>query len=104
MEANNGANKALLATQPNPVALLGAASNLCYVCKEKAGKHNYYGGRVCPSCRAFFRRAVQSKYYEIFFCTKGEKCEINLTTRYWNGFDILVGLFVAFCLVDLICN
>ena len=53
----------------------------CYVCKEKAGKHSYYGGRVCPSCRAFFRRAVQSKYYEIFFCSKGEKCEINLKTR-----------------------
>ena len=53
----------------------------CYVCKDKAGKHNYYGGRVCPSCRAFFRRAVQSKYYEIFFCNKGEKCEINLKTR-----------------------
>jgi len=53
----------------------------CYVCREKAGKHNYYGGRVCPSCRAFFRRAVQSKYYEIFFCAKGEKCEMNLNTR-----------------------
>ena len=22
-----------------------------------------------------------SRYYEIFFCTKGESCEINLTTR-----------------------
>lgn len=53
----------------------------CKVCLEKAGKHSYYGGRVCPSCRAFFRRAVQSKYYEIFFCTKGENCEINLKTR-----------------------
>eukprot|EP00094_Tigriopus_californicus_P007710 TCALIF_07425-PA protein Name:"Similar to FTZ-F1 Nuclear hormone receptor FTZ-F1 (Bombyx mori)" AED:0.27 eAED:0.27 QI:0/0/0/0.2/1/1/5/0/551 len=53
----------------------------CYICQEKAGKHNYYGGKACPSCRAFFRRAVQSKYYEIFFCNKGEKCEINLKTR-----------------------
>jgi len=58
-----------------------ANNNKCPVCHEKAGKHSYYGGRVCPSCRAFFRRAVQSKYYEIFFCTKGESCEINLTTR-----------------------
>jgi hypothetical protein len=28
---------------------------LCYVCGEKAGKHSYYGGQVCASCRAFFR-------------------------------------------------
>lgn len=54
---------------------------ICPVCKERAGKHSYYGGRVCPSCRAFFRRAVQSKYYEIFFCSKGENCEISLKTR-----------------------
>jgi hypothetical protein len=53
----------------------------CIVCGEKAGKHSYYGGKACPSCRAFFRRAVQSKYYEIFFCIKSEKCEINLKTR-----------------------
>lgn len=53
----------------------------CFVCKEKAGRHSYYGGHVCASCRAFFRRAVQSKYYEIFFCSKGENCEINLKTR-----------------------
>ena len=38
-----------------------ANKNKCPVCHEKAGKHSYYGGRVCPSCRAFFRRAVQSK-------------------------------------------
>ena len=34
---------------------------LCHVCGEQAGKHSYYGGQVCPSCRAFFRRSVQSK-------------------------------------------
>ena len=33
----------------------------CHVCGEPAGKHSYYGGQVCPSCRAFFRRSVQSK-------------------------------------------
>jgi len=32
----------------------------CHVCGERAGKHSYYGGQVCPSCRAFFRRSVQS--------------------------------------------
>ena len=55
---------------------------LCEVCKEPAGKHNYYGGKVCPSCRAFFRRAVQNRYYEIFMCTtKLKNCIVNLQTR-----------------------
>jgi len=29
---------------------------LCGVCGGRAGRHSYYGGLVCPSCRAFFRR------------------------------------------------
>ena len=33
-------------------------STLCLVCGEKAGKHTYYGGKSCQSCRAFFRRSV----------------------------------------------
>lgn len=54
---------------------------VCYVCGEKAGKHSYYGGQVCASCRAFFRRSVQSKYYEIFECKKDKDCKINSETR-----------------------
>jgi len=54
---------------------------VCYVCGEKAGKHSYYGGQVCASCRAFFRRSVQSKYYEIFECKKEKNCKINSETR-----------------------
>merc|ERR1712012_129005 len=54
---------------------------LCYVCGEKAGKHSYYGGQVCASCRAFFRRSVQSKYYEIFECKKDKSCLVNAQTR-----------------------
>merc|ERR1712233_207757 len=54
---------------------------LCYVCGEKAGKHSYYGGQVCASCRAFFRRSVQSKYYEIFECKKDKNCLVNAQTR-----------------------
>ena len=34
---------------------------LCHVCGAPAGRHNYYGGQVCASCRAFFRRSV--RYY-----------------------------------------
>ena len=37
---------------------------------------------MCPSCRAFFRRAVQNRYYEIFMCTtKLKNCVVNLQTR-----------------------
>jgi len=54
---------------------------LCHVCGEQAGKHSYYGGQVCPSCRAFFRRSVQSKYSDIYKCTKGGRCQITLKTR-----------------------
>jgi len=55
---------------------------LCCVCGEKAGKHSYYGGQVCPSCRAFFRRSVQSGCHEGFKCiNRNETCTINLLTR-----------------------
>ena len=30
---------------------------LCSVCGAGAGRHSYYGGQVCQSCRAFFRRS-----------------------------------------------
>jgi len=53
----------------------------CKVCGEKAGKHSYYGGQVCPSCRAFFRRSVQSGYNATYFCVKEGDCEVNLKTR-----------------------
>ena len=43
-------------------------NNKCEVCFAKAGKHNYYGGNVCTSCRGFFRRSVQSKQYPLFVC------------------------------------
>ena len=55
---------------------------VCQVCGERAGKHSYYGGQVCPSCRAFFRRSVQSGYHTSFRCSQGRgRCEISLTTR-----------------------
>ena len=53
----------------------------CHVCKEKAGKHSYYGGQACTSCRAYFRRAVQSASYQGYLCIKDGKCEILLKTR-----------------------
>jgi hypothetical protein len=56
----------------------------CLVCGEKAGKHSYYGGQVCPSCRAFFRRSVQSCYNASYFCPKDANCQINIKTREKN--------------------
>jgi len=53
----------------------------CRVCGERAGKHSYYGGQVCPSCRAFFRRSVQSGYNATYFCVKDGNCEVTLKTR-----------------------
>merc|ERR1719356_2382251 len=53
----------------------------CHVCGEKAGKHSYYGGQVCPSCRAFFRRSVQSGYNLTYACVKSKNCEMSLKTR-----------------------
>merc|ERR1712130_958162 len=53
----------------------------CHVCGERAGKHSYYGGQVCPSCRAFFRRSVQSGYNATYFCVKDGNCEVTLKTR-----------------------
>merc|ERR1712012_259769 len=44
-------------------------------------QHSYYGGQVCPSCRAFFRRSVQSGYNATYFCVKDGNCEVTLKTR-----------------------
>ena len=53
----------------------------CGVCEEPAGKHCYYGGRACTSCRAFFRRSVASGAWLRYFCTKRKECIIRLKTR-----------------------
>jgi len=54
---------------------------MCKVCGERAGKHSYYGGQACPSCRAFFRRSVQSGYNVTYYCVREGQCEVNLKTR-----------------------
>merc|ERR1719357_2481288 len=59
----------------------GARVRPCEVCGESAGKHSYYGGEVCPSCRAFFRRSVQSGYNATYCCVRDGNCEVTLKTR-----------------------
>ena len=53
----------------------------CHVCGDKAGKHSYYGGQACSSCRVFFRRAVESDYRLSYFCIKNKECRIHLKSR-----------------------
>ena len=55
----------------------------CPVCIDgDVGKHNHYGGRVCHSCRGFFRRSVQNNHYPLFECSTGlKKCIIQSKTR-----------------------
>ena len=33
--------------------------------------------QVCPSCRAFFRRSVQSGYNATYFCVKDGSCQVD---------------------------
>ena len=57
------------------------SDDLCPICGAPAGKHRYYGGKSCGSCRAFFRRSVQSKYFDIFHCKSGENCTFEPGSR-----------------------
>ena len=54
----------------------------CPVCHSPgAGKHLYYGGRVCVSCRGFFKRSVESNHFRFFECGKAKKCTIEAKDR-----------------------
>ncbi len=54
----------------------------CPVCVDGLmGKHKYYGGRVCHSCRGFFRRSVQTGYYLAFQCLDEQDCIITSKGR-----------------------
>ena len=53
----------------------------CSVCSKPALKHSSYGGKVCSSCRSFFRRAAQSGYHAVFHCKQGKMCNMEPKTR-----------------------
>jgi len=52
----------------------------CHVCGDLAAEHRHYGGISCYSCRAFFRRTVNSNR-PILECSNDQNCKINKTTR-----------------------
>ncbi|XP_066974691.1 uncharacterized protein [Macrobrachium rosenbergii] len=52
----------------------------CEVCGDKA-KNMHFGGLVCDSCKAFFRRSVQSNAWDQFKCEKEGNCSINKANR-----------------------
>ena len=54
---------------------------VCHVCGDQAGGHSYYGGQACSSCRAFFRRAVESDYRFSYFCLVAGECKIDQRSR-----------------------
>ena len=58
---------------------------VCFACKA-VGKPDQeyirnYGGVVCFSCRAFFRRAFQNKTAEAFVCKNGGVCVVSRKNR-----------------------
>ncbi|TRY67865.1 hypothetical protein TCAL_13234 [Tigriopus californicus] len=59
----------------------GNIDKICKVCGNVAGKHSYYGGQVCNSCRAFFRRSVVNESFDSFKCLENKNCTINSKSR-----------------------
>ena len=53
----------------------------CKVCKAPAAKHIHYGAITCFSCRAFFRRSVQTSHIRSYVCRREENCIIAPDTR-----------------------
>ena len=43
--------------------------------------HQHHPVEVCPSCRAFFRRSVQSGYNATYFCVKDGSCQVNCVLK-----------------------
>ncbi len=55
----------------------------CPVCVDgESGSHTYYGGKVCHSCRGFFRRSVQNNHHPFFSCKGAKRCKVESKTRY----------------------
>jgi len=53
----------------------------CRVCGDRAIAHMHYGGICCYSCKAFFRRAVQSGKDKVYRCKHSGDCEVSVASR-----------------------
>jgi len=53
----------------------------CRVCGDRAIAHMHYGGICCYSCKAFFRRAVQSGKDKVYRCKRSGNCQVSLESR-----------------------
>lgn len=51
----------------------------CRVCGDVANDHVHYGGIVCYSCKAFFRRKSDKR--DSLTCKEIEKCTITVANR-----------------------
>jgi hypothetical protein len=70
-----------ISTDPRDESFL----KVCFVCAELAKPEQnhspHYGGIVCLSCRAFFRRAYQKTRYPKYLCKSSGRCQITFKTR-----------------------
>jgi len=53
----------------------------CRVCGDRAIAHMHYGGICCYSCKAFFRRAVQSGKDKAYRCKRSGDCQVSVASR-----------------------
>lgn len=51
----------------------------CQVCGDVANDHIHYGAIACYSCRAFFRRGINSNAQ--YYCSHNQNCSITKATR-----------------------
>ncbi|XP_076322192.1 thyroid hormone receptor beta-like [Tachypleus tridentatus] len=74
-------NGCSILTKPNwPSSMSTRQPKFCKVCGDKA-KSYHFGGLSCDSCKAFFRRSVQSTGYKNFQCPYKRTCEITISSR-----------------------
>ncbi|XP_063608724.1 uncharacterized protein LOC134782941 [Penaeus indicus] len=59
---------------------LSPEEKICGVCGDVA-KNMHFGGMACDSCKAFFRRSVQSATWENFRCEQEDRCVISKSNR-----------------------
>lgn len=64
--------------KPNPLI---SDTKKCQVCMAPAAKHVHYGATTCFSCRAFFRRSVQTAQARNYICRRQGNCEISPDNR-----------------------